>query len=84
MEIITYTEARNNLAATMDRVLNDFTPIAVTRKNSKPIVMISLDEYNSLETTMYLMSSKKNRARLLEAIEDVENGKYEVKELIEE
>jgi antitoxin YefM len=73
MEIVTYSETRANLKAVMDRVINDCTPIAITRQRGKPVVMISLDEWNSIQETMYLMSGP-NAARLMESIANIKAG----------
>jgi antitoxin YefM len=75
MDIVSYSETRANLKAIMDRVINDCIPIAITRQRGKPVVMISLDEWNSIQETMYLLSSPKNAQRLMDAIEDIEAGR---------
>lgn len=83
MDIINYTEARNNLSSAMDKVCENHIPLAITRRNGKPVVMLSLDDYNSWEETMYLMRSEENKRRLLQAIKNVEEGNLSTKELIE-
>ncbi len=83
MEAITYTAARQNFAKTMDKVCNDCSPIIVTRKYSNSVVIMSLEDYESLEETAYLLRSPKNAKRLLESIAQLENGKGHEKELIE-
>ena len=83
MEAITYTAARQNLAKTMEKVCNDHSPIIVTRKSSNSVVIMSLEDYESLEETAYLLRSPKNTKRLLESIAQLENGKGHEKELIE-
>lgn len=67
----------------MDSVIDDMEEIIVKRKDNKDLVLISLDEYNSLKVTNYLLSGK-NREILLKAVEDVKNKKTFQKELIEE
>lgn len=84
MDIINYTQARNNLSATMDMVCENHVPLAITRRNGEAVVMLSLEEYNSWEETMYLLRSEKNKSRLRQAIHNVENGKITVKDLIED
>lgn len=84
MEIINYTDARKNFTATMDKVCENHMPVAITRRNGKAVVMLSLDDYNSWEETMYLLRSEKNRKRLLEAVKDIENGQYQIRSLLEE
>ena len=56
----------------MNQVCEDHAPIIVTRQNQRPVVMISLDNYNAIEETLYLLKSPKNAARLLKAMADVE------------
>jgi antitoxin YefM len=58
----------------MDRVCEDHAPIIVTRKASSSVVMISLDDYEALEETAYLLRSPKSARRLLESICDLESG----------
>ena len=84
MEIVTYTDARKNFSATMDKVCDCHIPVAITRKNGKPVVMLSLDEYNAWEETMYLLRSEANRGRILSALRDIEKDQYESKDLIDE
>lgn len=83
MEIVNYTEFRTNLKHWLDKVVNDVSDIIIKRKNGKDLVLISLDEYNSLKETTYLLSGK-NRDILLHSIKELENGKGIVKELIDE
>jgi antitoxin YefM len=68
MATITYSEARSKLAETMEKVCDDHAPIIITRKNSRSVVMISLDDFKSLEETSYLLRSPRNARRLLESI----------------
>lgn len=74
MNAIPYTTLRANLAAEMDRVCADHTPIIVTRKASASVVMISLDDYEALEETSYLLRSPKSARRLLESIAELDAG----------
>ena len=83
MESISYTAARSNLAKTMEQVCNDHAPIAITRKGEGAVVMISMDDYQALEETAYLLRSPKNTRRLIESIAELEDGKGQAKELIE-
>ncbi|OPZ72172.1 MAG: Antitoxin YefM [Verrucomicrobia bacterium ADurb.Bin474] len=74
MNAITYTAARENLASTMDRVCEDRNPLIITRKRNQSVVMISLDDYESLEETAYLLRSPVNAKRLIESVEAIEKG----------
>lgn len=83
MNAITYSQARANLAKTMDTVCDDHSPIVITRKNERSVVMISLDDYQALEETAYLLRSPRNARRLLESIAQLEAGGGAERELIE-
>lgn len=83
MNTISYSSIRKNLAKTMEQVCDDHAPIIVTRQNAKPVVMLSLDDYESLEETVYLMRSPNNAARLAESIAAIESGKSRKRKLIE-
>lgn len=74
MDTLTYSEARSKLANTMDRVCNDHAPIIITRKNSQSVVMMSLDDYQALEETAYLLRSPKNARRLIESLAELKSG----------
>jgi len=71
MDAISYSALRANLAGTMDRVCDDREPIVVTRKNGRSVVMLSLEDYTSLEETAHLLQSPANAERLLSAIEQL-------------
>ena len=83
MVTITYSEARSRLAETMEKVCDDHAPIIITRKNSRSVVMISLDDFEALEETAYLLRSPKNARRLLESIAELESGAGTERELVE-
>lgn len=74
MDTISYSDARAQLAKTMDKVCDDHTPVVITRKSSRSVVMMSLDDYQALEETAYLLRSPKNARRLLESIVELESG----------
>ena len=75
MKSITYTEAREDLANTINRVCEDNAPVMITRKRDQSVVMLSLSEYESLQETAYLLRSPANAKRLLAALESVKRGK---------
>ena len=83
MRAITYTTARNNLANTMKQVCEDHNPIIVTRKNNEAVILMSLEDFESLTETAYLMQSPKNAKRLIYSIEELKIGKGEERELME-
>jgi len=74
MEAITYTAARENLASTMDKVCTEHAPVIITRNRDQSVVMLSLQDYESLEETAYLLRSPANARRLIEAIHALETG----------
>ncbi|WP_147676972.1 type II toxin-antitoxin system Phd/YefM family antitoxin [Algibacter pacificus] len=83
METVNYTDFRSNLKHWFDKVVNDVSDIIIKRKNGKDLVLISLDEYNSLKETTYLLTGK-NRDVLLNSIEELETGNGVENKLIEE
>lgn len=82
METVNYTDFRSNLKHWFDKVINDVSDIVIKRKNGKDLVLISLDEYNSLKETTYLLTGK-NRDVLLNSIKELESNAGTEKELIE-
>ena len=82
METVNYTDFRSNLKHWFDKVINDVSDIVIKRKSGKDLVLISLDEYNSLKETTYLLTGK-NRDILLNSIKELEAGNEIEKELIE-
>ena len=75
MKSITYTNARKNLAATLADVCRDPSTTIRTRSRNATVLMISLDDYEALEETSYLLRSPENARRLLESIEQLNAGK---------
>jgi len=75
MDTITYTDARQRLAETMNKVIDDHAPVIITRQKAEAVVMLSLSDYNGMQETMYLLSSPANAERLRLAIADAEAGK---------
>lgn len=82
METVNYTDFRSNLKHWFDKVVNDVSDIIIKRKNGKDLVLISLDEYNSLKETTYLLTGK-NRDVLLKSIKELEASEGVEKDLIE-
>lgn len=74
MDAITYSAARANLAKTMDRVCEDHEPLIITRNGQQSVVMLSLDDYQALEETAYLLRSPANARRLLSAASQLAAG----------
>ena len=83
MDAITYSAARASLASTMDRVCNDHEPLIITRNGEQAVVMLSLEDYNALEETAYLLRNPTNARRLLAAAEQLNAGKGTERKLAE-
>jgi antitoxin YefM len=83
MHIVTYSEARDNLKAIMDRAANDCVPIAITRQRGEAAVLVSKSEWDSMMETFHLLSSPANAKRLMEGIERLNQGLGEEHELLE-
>ena len=75
MEVISYTAARQNLAKTMDRVIEGHDIAVITRQKAGAVVMMSLEDFNSLQETMYLLGNPANAAHLRRALADIEAGR---------
>ena len=71
MQAMTFNEVAANLSALMDRVNDDHEPIVVTRENSKPVVLISLDDFNAWQETEYLTRSRANAEDLRQAVDEL-------------
>ncbi len=81
MNVLTFSEARASFKQTMDDVCNDHVPTVITRQRGEDVVMMSLADYNSMQETMYLLSSPKNASRLMESIAQLKTGKLRKVEL---
>ena len=75
MKVVNYSEFRNNLTQNLNSVNQDKEVIIVSRNHGKNVVVIDLDEYNSILETMHLTSTKANRTRLEDAISEMKKGK---------
>lgn len=75
MDVVNYTDFRKGLSKFIDKVDTDKGPILITRQNSKPAVLMSLEEYNSYEETLHLLSSPANAKRLRRSIADAKAGR---------
>jgi len=73
MEAVLYSQARNNLRNIINDVCDNFSEYIITTKDNQSAVLISSKEYSAMKETMYLLSSKNNRDRLLDAVDEIEN-----------
>ncbi len=83
MNAITYSSARENLANTIMEVCRNHDPVIITKKGNESVVMMSLEDYESMKETTYLLRSSKNARRLLESIQQLEEGKGKERVLVE-
>ncbi len=75
MKAISYSRLRANLAEVMDRVVSDHDAVIVTRKSEPGVVIMSLDDYEAMQETTYLMRSPANAKALMDSIDQLEKGK---------
>lgn len=83
MEAISYTKARKNLATVMEEVCENHEQIIITRQKQKSVVVMSLEDYNALEETAYLLKSPQNAQRLSNAVHDLILKKNFVAKIVE-
>ena len=74
MKTMTYSESRANYAETLNAVIDDREEVIITRAGRDPVVIVSLDDYESLKETAYLLKSPENVRRLMASIDRLENG----------
>ena len=84
MLITSISEFRKDIKEYFDRVTNNFETLIINRGKNSGVVIMSLEEYNSLMATNHELSSRKNGERLDAAIEKLKTQKTFTKELIEE
>lgn len=83
MDALSYTAVRANLSKTMEKVCLDHAPVIITRKNEAAVVMMSLEDYQAMEETTYLLRSPANARHLLASIAALEAGNGLEKVLME-
>lgn len=83
MDIVTYSEARNNLKSLLDRVVANSMPTVIFRQRGESVVVMSKSDYDSMMETDYLMSSPANAKRLREARDRMDSGKGIERDLID-
>jgi antitoxin YefM len=82
MQTVTYSEARENLKAVMDKAAADRAPVLITRQRGENVVLVSASEWAGMEETLHLMSSPANAKHLLDGIKELDAGRGEEHELI--
>ena len=83
MDAKSYSAVRKDLAKTMEKVCNDHSPVIITRQNARAVVMMSLEDFNAIEETAYLLRSPANAEKLRQSIKQAEEGKVTPHDLIE-
>jgi antitoxin YefM len=83
MRTMTYSESRAKYAETLNAVVNDREEVIITRAGHDPVVMVSLDDYESLKEAAYLLRSPANARRLLASIDRLEAGNGVQRDLTE-
>jgi antitoxin YefM len=83
MQTVTYSEARENLRAVLDKVVADRAPVMITRERGENVVLISASEWDGMEETLHLMASPANAKRLLDGIARFDAGEGEEQALIQ-
>jgi antitoxin YefM len=83
MEVLNYTEFRQNLAKSLDKVNDDAEIVIVSRSKGKNVVVMDLEEYNAMTETLHIVKSEPNRKRLQEAIDEMNSGVHYSHNLIE-
>jgi len=83
IKTMSYAESRARYVEVLDGVTNDREEVIIARAGQDPVVIVSLDDYESLRETAYLMRSPDNARRLLDAMERLEAGRGEAHDLIQ-
>jgi antitoxin YefM len=81
MKTMTYSESRARYAEVLNAVTDDREEVVITRAGHDPVVIVSLEDYESLKETAYLLRSPANARRLLASIDELESGGGTVREL---
>jgi antitoxin YefM len=84
MQVISYSEARNSLKSVLDSVNDNADVTIINRRDAGNAVVMSLDHYNSIIETLYIMQSPANAAYLMESIAQFKAGKATVKQLVKD
>lgn len=84
MLVASVSDFRKDIKSYLDRVVKNFETLIINRGKDSGIVVMSLDEYNSLMATNHELTSRKNEMRLDSAIEKLKSGKSFAKDIIEE
>ena len=81
---VNYSDLRRNLKSYMDKVYEERDALIVTRKNNENVVVMSIEQYNSLMETSYLLSTETNAHHLVESLRQARSGQTHEHDLIDE
>jgi antitoxin YefM len=81
MRVVSFSEARNNLKTVLDHVVEDADYTIITRRDAEDAVVMSLEYFNSLLETVYLLKSPANAAHLERSIAQYKGGSVTEHEL---
>lgn len=81
MQVINYTDARNQLAGLMENATRDREPILITRNGAGKVVLLAMEEYEAMETTLHLQSTRANALQLQQSLADYKAGNFQAGEL---
>ena len=76
MRTANYSELRANMKYYLDGVIRDNEPLVVHRQGAESVVVISLDDYNAMVETEYLMKSPAMMKAIHQGEDDIKNGRY--------
>lgn len=82
MDVVTFSEARNQLKTVLDRVVDDADYTIITRRDADDAVVMSLEYFNSLLETVHLLKSPENAAHLERSIAQWRKGQVKERELL--
>jgi antitoxin YefM len=81
MQTISYTDARNQLAGLMEMASRDREPITITRNGAGKVVLLAIEEYEAIEATLHLHSTRANARQIEQSLADYAEGKIQTGEL---
>ena len=81
MDVVTYTDARASLKDVMDRAINDHQEVVITRRKGEAVVVVSLEDWSSINETLHLLSTPENAERLRRSLAELDAGKGVEREL---
>jgi antitoxin YefM len=80
--VMTYSEVRSRLASVMDDVCDNHRPTVITRQRNRSVVIVSLEDYETMAETFYLLNNPANAQRLTQSIQQLDQGQAQERELL--